>query len=201
MKVRHVLGVAALLGSAGVASATIIDNGEFGANISPIGGTGSNIYSQGFVAPADNILVQFGMWLQGGGVNAAPVRIDLWADDGLGNPDETNILVAGTVHQGDLPTLTRIDTFTSFALTPGLTYHVVINGLLDQTMDPYNSTWDGATDTVPSGHMNWSNDKGATWSGGIANGDFGVYVETIPAPGVLGLLCVAGVLGARRRRR
>lgn len=202
MKSGRAVAVAALVAMAGVASADVIDNGEFGPNIGSIGGaTGSDVYGQSFIAPADNVLVQFGMWLAGGGNEPPAVRIDLWADDGSNHPDENNILVAGTTHQGTLDTLTRIDTLTNFALTPGERYWVVINGIIDQnSAGSYSSTWDGGTDTIPDGNMDWSNDLGATWSGGIPNGDFGVYVETIPTPGSLALLGLGGLAACRRRR-
>jgi hypothetical protein len=201
MRILNLVAVAAAAATTTVASATIIDNGQFGPNIGSVGGQfGSDIYAQSFVAPADNVLVQFGMWLSGGGNDAPLVSIDLWADDGFGHADENNILISGTMHQGDLPALTRIDTFTNYALTPGETYWVVINGLNDQTSQgSYNSTWDGGTDTVPSGIMEWSNDLGVTWNG-IAGGDWGVYIETVvPGPGVLALLGLAGLVGRRRR--
>ncbi len=202
MKSGSLSSVVALAAIAGVASADIWDNGDFGANISSVGGaSGSDVYGQSFIAPADNVLVQFGMWLAGGGADAPAVRIDLWADDGANNPDETNILVSGTVHQGDLADLTRIDTFTSFALTPGDRYWVVINGIIDQnSTGVYSSTWDGGTNTIPDGNMTWSNDLGGSWSGGIANGDFGVYIETVPAPASLALLGLGGLVATRRRR-
>lgn len=196
---------AAIAFTAGLASAqTIFDNGQFGANISPIGGaSGSDIYAQSFVCPADNRIVQFGMWLAGGDGGAPAVRIDLWGNDGNGQADENNVLVAGTIHQGVLPTLTRIDTFTSFDLVPGNTYWIVINGLIDQqSPSSYASTWDNGTNTIPSGHMDWSNDLGNSWSGGIPNGDWGVYAKFIPvpAPASAGLLALGGLAAMRRRR-
>ncbi len=144
------------------------------------------------------------MWLQGGGNEAPLVGIELWADDGAGQPDETQRLVFGTTHQGDLPDLTRIDApGNNFQLDPGTTYYVVINGLLDQTSSgSYGSSWDGGTDTIAGGHMDWSNDLGATWSGGIPNGDFAVYVrmQKIPEPGSLAVLGLLSVVALRRRR-
>jgi MYXO-CTERM domain-containing protein len=205
MRLKTVLCSALIAASASAASADIIDNGQFGANISSVGGaTGSDIYGQSFIAPNENLLLRFGMWLSGGGANAPAVRIDLWADDGSNHPDESNVLVSGTVHQGNLASLTRIDTLTNFVLTPGTRYWVVINGLIDQnSAGNYASTWDGGTNTVASGNMDWSNDLGNTWSGGIPNGDFGVYVETapVPAPAGLALLSLAGLTAVRRRRR
>ena len=196
---------AAIAATAGLASAqTIFDNGQFGANISSVGGAGgSDIYAQSFVAPADNRIVQFGMWLQGGGSDAPAVRIDLWGNDANGQADENNVLVAGTTHQGDLVDLTRIDTFTSYDLVPGDTYWIVINGLIDQqSSGAYASTWDGGTNTIPSGHMDWSNDLGNTWSGGIANGDWGIYASfvPVPAPASAALLAFGGLTAMRRRR-
>ncbi len=197
--------VAALALTAGLASAqTVIDNGQFGANIGSIGGaTGSDIYAQSFVVPADNRLIQFGMWLASGGQDAPAVRIDLWGNDANNEADENNILVAGTVHQGDLATLTRIDTFTSIDLVAGDTYWIVINGLIDQTSSgSYASTWDGGANTITSGRMDWSNDLGNTWSGGIPNGDWGIYASFIPVPtpGTAGLLALGGLAAMRRRR-
>ncbi|MDQ7014606.1 MAG: hypothetical protein Q9O74_12030 [Planctomycetota bacterium] len=198
-------GIAALVLTAGLASAqTVIDNGQFGVNISSIGGAnGSDIYAQSFVVPTDNRLIQFGMWLQGGGQDAPAVRIDLWGNDANNQADENNVLVSGTVHQGNLDNLTRIDTFTSIDLVPGNTYWIVINGLIDQTSGGvYASTWDGGTNTIASGHMDWSNDLGNTWSGGIDNGDFGVYASfvPVPTPGTAGLLALGGLAAMRRRR-
>jgi hypothetical protein len=199
------IGTAALALTAGMAAAdTIIDNGQFGANISTIGGAnGSDIYGQSFIAPADNQIVQFGMWLQGGGGDAPLVSIDLWADDGSNNPDENNILIDGTDHQGDLVDLTRIDTFTSFTLTAGTRYWIVINGNVDQTSGgTYASTWDGQTNTIVDGNMTWSNDNGGSWSGGIPEGDFGVYAHftPVPAPASAALLALGGLVATRRRR-
>lgn len=195
--------LAAIALTAGLASAqTIIDNGQFGVNISSVGGaSGSDIYAQSFICPTDNVITQFGMWLQGGGSGAPAVRIDLWGTDGNGQADENNIIVAGTTHQGDLVDLTRIDSFTNTALVAGETYWIVINGLIDQTSSGvYASTWDNGTNTITSGHMDWSNDLGNTWSGGIANGDWGVYASFIPTPATTGLLALGGLTAMRRRR-
>ena len=197
------LSVLALAMTAGLASAeTIIDNGQFGSNIGSIGGMfGSDIYGQSFIAPADNTIVQFGMWLGGGTSDAPLVRIDLWADDGSNAPDENNILIAGTTFQGNLDVLTRIDTFDNLTLVTGQRYWIVINGLLDQTSQGnYSSTWDGGTNTIADGNMDWSNDMGFGWSGGIDNGDFGVYARFIPAPASTGLLALGGLVALRRRR-
>ena len=201
MRIMKLVAVAAAAATTTFASATIIDNGQFGTNIGSVGGaSGSDIYAQSFVAPADNVLVQYGMWLAFGGSDAPLVSIDLWADDGFGHADENNILISGTQHQGNLDDLTRIDTFTNYALTPGNTYWVVINGLHDQVSSgSYSSTWDGGINTIPDGIMEWSNDLGVSWSG-ITGGDWGVYIETaVPAPGALALLGLAGL--TRRRRR
>ncbi len=197
------IGVAALAMMAGAACAdTIIDNGQFGVNIGSVGGAfGSDIYGQSFLCPTDNVLVEFGMWLQGGDGGAPLVSIDLWADDGSNHPDENNVLVSGTQHQGVLANLTRIDTFTNIALIPGQRYWITINGLHDQnSQGSYSSTWDNGSNTIPDGNMDWSNDLGNSWSGGIPNGDWGVYARFVPAPGALGLLGAAGILGLRRRR-
>ncbi|HYC31189.1 MAG TPA: hypothetical protein VEB59_02820 [Gemmatimonadales bacterium] len=199
----HVMFLSALAGTAGIACAdTIIDNGQFGANIGSVGGQfGSDVYGQSFIAPADNVIVQFGMWLIGGDGGAPLVSIDLWADDGANHPDETNVLVSGTQHQGVLGALTRVDTFTNLALTPGQRYWIVINGLHDQTSQgSYSSTWDSGANTVPDGNMDWSNDLGLSWSGGIPNGDWGVYARLVPAPGAAGLLALSGIAALRRRR-
>jgi hypothetical protein len=200
---KRALAVLAL--SAGAVSAdTIIDNGQFGVNIGSVGGEfGSDVYGQSFLCPADNVLVQFGLWLQGGDGGAPLVSIDLWGDDGSNHPDETNVLVSGTQHQGLLPQLIRVDTFTSATLVPGQRYWIVINGLHDQvSQGSYNSTWDGGADTVPNARMDWSNDLGFSWSGGIGEGDWGVYARftPIPAPSAAGLLAIAGLVGIRRRR-
>lgn len=197
--------ITALALTAGLASAqTVIDNGQFGPNISSVGGVnGSDIYAQSFVAPTDNRLVQFGMWLQGGDGGAPAVRIDLWGNDGNNEADENNVLVAGTTHQGVLADLTRIDTFTSIDLVAGNTYWIVINGLIDQqSAGNYFSTWDNGTDTITSGHMDWSNNLGNSWSGGIPNGDFGVYASfvPVPTPGTAGVLALGGLVAMRRRR-
>jgi hypothetical protein len=199
------IGIVALALVAGAASAdTIIDNGQFGTNIGSVGGLfGSDIYGQSFICPpTDNVLIQFGMWLQGGDGGAPLVSIDLWADDGSNHPDENNILVSGTQHQGVLPELVRVDTFSNIALTPGQRYWIVINGLHDQSSQgAYSSTWDGGANTIPDGNMDWSNDLGFSWSGGIPNGDWGVFAHlTIPAPASAGVLAAAGLLGLRRRR-
>lgn len=199
------VGITALAVIAGAACAdTIIDNGQFGANISSVGGQfGSDVYGQSFLCPAgDNVLIQFGMWLAGGDGGAPLVSIDLWGDDGANHPDENNVIVSGTQHQGVLNTLTRIDTFTNVSLTPGQRYWIVINGLHDQnSQGSYASTWDGGTNTISDGNMDWSNDLGNSWSGGIPNGDWGVFAHfTIPAPGSVGLLAAGGLLALRRRR-
>lgn len=204
MRVVAISAVALAL-TAGLAAAdTIIDNGQYGANISSVGGAfGSDIYAQSFVCPADNQIVQFGMWLQGGGGDAPAVRIDLWGNDANNQADENNVIIAGTTHQGDLPNLTRIDTFSSATLIPGNTYWIVINGLIDQNSGgSYASTWDGGINSIPSGHMDWSNDLGATWSGGISNGDWGVYAyfTPVPAPASAGLMALGGLVALRRRR-
>jgi MYXO-CTERM domain-containing protein len=196
-------GLCALLAAS--ASATVIDNGQFGANIGSVGGMfGSDIYAQSFTCPSDNLLTEFGMWLQGGGQGTAPaVRIDLWADDGTNHPDENNVIVAGTTWQGDLPELTRIDTFTSTALTPGQRYWVVINGMIDQnSQGTYNSSWDVFADTIPGERMDWSNDLGSSWSFGIGDSDWAVRIVTteVPAPGAAALLGLGGLVSARRRR-
>jgi hypothetical protein len=198
-----VIALSVLAGSALVANAdTIIDNGQFGGNIGSVGGEfGSDVYGQSFIAPADNVIAQFGMWLVGGDGGAPLVSIDLWADDGSNHPDESNVLIPGTQHQGVLGALTRVDTFSNFALVPGQRYWIVINGLHDQTSQgSYSSTWDNGIDSVPSGNMDWSNDLGATWSGGIPNGDWGVYARFVPAPGATGLLALGGLAALRRRR-
>jgi MYXO-CTERM domain-containing protein len=183
---------------------TVIDNGQFGANISAVGGAGgSDIYAQSFTAPADNLLTEFGMWLAGGQGGAPAVRIDLWADDGANHPDENNILIAGTTWQGELADLTRIDTFTSYVLNPGQKYWVVINGLIDQNSPgSYASTWDGGLDTIPGERMDWSNDLGQNWSFGIGDADWGVRIVTteVPAPGAAALLGLGGLIAGRRRR-
>lgn len=203
---KSIVAIGALALVAGAASAdTIFDNGQFGANISSVGGAfGSDIYGQSFVVPnnGDNVLVQFGMWLAGGDGGAPLVSIDLWGDDGSNHPDENNVLVSGTQHQGVLPNLTRIDTFSNIALVPGQRYWIVINGLHDQTSQgTYASTWDNGTNTIPSGNMDWSNDLGNSWSGGIPNGDWGVYARlTVPAPGAAALLGLGGLCALRRRR-
>ncbi len=198
-------GIAALALTAGLASAqTVIDNGQFGANLGSVGGAaGSDIYAQSFIAPTDNRLIQFGMWLQGGGQDAPAVRIDLWGNDANNQADENNILVAGTTQQGDLANLTRIDTFTSIDLVAGDTYWLVINGLIDQTSTGvYLSSYDGGTNTIAGGHMDWSNDLGNTWSGGFTDGDWAIYASFIPVPtpGTAGLLALGGLAAMRRRR-
>jgi hypothetical protein len=161
------------------AGATVIDNGTFGNNIISVGGMfGSDAYSQSFIAPADPRLVKFGMWLVGGGDQPPLVRIDLWADDGSGNPDPNNILVEGIKVQESLNDLTRFDTETDFVLTPGQRYHVVINGFVDQeSQGEYGSTWDGGLDTIPEGEARFTNDLGGAWFS-LGGGDFGVYIET-----------------------
>ncbi len=199
MKAKGLI-LGALLAMTVTASATVIDNGQFGPNIGSVGGAyGSDIYGQSFIAPADNVLVKFGMWLQGGDATGPKVSIDLWADDGSNHPDETKVLVSGTVWSGYLADLTRIDTTTSYALVPGQRYWIVINGMIDQQNQfSYNSTWDGGTNTIKDGNMDWSNDMGATWSGGIPNGDWGVYIETVPEPTTLALLALAALMLRRR---
>lgn len=175
MKLRMLLAVVV----AGSAQATVIDNGQFGANFGTVGGaTGRHAFAQSFIAPADARLVKFGMWLQGGAPQPPMVRIDLWGDDGEGNPDPENIIVKGTVVQSEVPVLTRFDTVTDVMLVPGERYHVVINGMDDiLSLGSYMSTWDEGTNTIPGGAMHFTPDLALTWLT-IPDGDFGVYVET-----------------------
>jgi hypothetical protein len=177
---KELVAFAIALGASGVACATVIDNGQFGANISPLGGLeGSDAYAQSFVAPSDARLIKFGMWLTDGEPAAPAVRVDLWADDGFGNPDENNILVEGLIIQEIIPGLTRFDTLTDYDLSPGVRYHVVLNAFGDQdSPGSYISTYDAGTDTIPDGEMNFTNDFGASWHAFPAS-DFGIYVETL----------------------
>jgi hypothetical protein len=175
---RTLLALVAASGVAGAAG-SVIDNGQFGPFISPLGGAeGSHAYGQSFVAPVDARLIRFGMWLAYGDPEAPAVRVDLWGDDGEGNPDETNILIKGTVVQEIIGDLTRFDTQTNYILTPGVRYHVVLNAFDDRVSAGwYASTYDFGTDTIPDGQMSYTNDLGATWFR-FPDSDFGVYVET-----------------------
>jgi len=154
VKLKHLLVAFAVAGLVvGSASATIIDYGPFGVNIGSVGGAGgSDIYAQSFIAPADNVLILAGMYLQGGGSDPPEVRLDIWANDAQGWPDENNIVVAGTVYQQDFPDLTLVTTATNAPLVAGDTYWVVINGMIDQTS---SGSYMGEPGPVPGreGHL------------------------------------------------
>ncbi len=181
-KPTAILGATLNLVFGGFASAEILDYGPWEPNVGEIGGAdGADVFAQGFTAPAENVLVVAGMYLYHGGAEPPAVRVDIWAADADGNPDENNILVEGPLYQQYFPRLTRVTIEPeNLALTPGELYYVVLNGMIDQeSPGNYLSTYSAPDDPYPDGRARVSTNMGQTWTAGWNGEDFGFYIETV----------------------
>lgn len=210
------LFVAAVVAAAGsiagsANAATIFDTG------SPDGGffgyTGYDVFvgqsvAVAFTANQTYSLDRIGLWMMSndwensGRTYTISIRTDA---SGESTEPGNTILESWNMATGAVgwsPVLDMAESVLHPILEAGKTYWIVAESTEEAFVDPvwvWANYWEGA----PSGNIDWFNNPGV-WQTGVTYGSTpGTVVEgtLIPGVGTLSLAGMAGMLGARRRRR